>query len=141
MSSVLTSKQKLFCQYFVSGVETCGNGVQAYAKAYGYALSNNSKYQSAKSNANRLLRNPEVIKYIESLFEEQKLTADVVDQHLDFLIRQHENLSVKLQAIAVYYRYRQKQEGIVDQVGVLGKRASDLARRYVDIDALREEFL
>lgn len=133
MKGQLTSKQKLFCEYFVSGAETCGNGVKAYAEAYGYDLTNRSKYQSAKSNANRLLNMPAVNAHIEHLLEEQRLTPQAVDNQLDFLIRQNGNLPVKLQAITTYYRFRKKIDDTHPQVD-LSKQAVAAMRPFIDED-------
>lgn len=139
MEGKLTSKQKKFCQNFVSGVETCGNGVKAYADAYGYDLSNQSKYQSAKSNANRLLNTSEVNAYIEELLEAQRLTPHAVDNQLDFLIRQNGNLAVKLQAINTYYKFRKKIEDKPKE-SILSKRAAEMARTYMDKEDWDKEY-
>ena len=140
MNKQLNQKQKLFCHYYVAGFETCGNGVQSYAKAYGYNLADTNRYQSAKANANRLLNTPKINSYIEQLFEEKSLTDSAVDSQLDFLIRQNANLPVKLQAINTYYRFRSKKDSKEDFfVGAMSKQTALLASRYIDFDTWKKE--
>lgn len=86
MTEQLTLKHKLFCEFFASGAETCGNGVKSYARAYNYDLKNRSKYQSAKTNATRLLGNKKVSDYINKLLQERKLTPMFVDRQHHFPI-------------------------------------------------------
>lgn len=136
MEDQLTLKHKLFCEYFASGAETCGNGVRSYALAYNYNLGNKSKYQSAKTNATRLLGNKAVTAYINRLLQERKLTPAFVDRQLDFLIHQNANLPLKLQAINTFYKINGKTPD--EEVGhnLLSARAEMMARKFRDEDKL-----
>lgn len=131
MKVKLTTKQVLFCEYFTGGTETCGNALQSYALAYGFDLSNKSKYQSAKTNASRLLNNPAINAHIAVLLKRQKLSPELVDKQLELLIQQNANLTVKLNAINTYYKVHGKIRDEIHVSGLISERAKMLAKRYV----------
>lgn len=68
----LTIKQQRFCEEYVK----CGNGAEAYKRAY-----NVKKDETARVNASKLLTNTNVIEYINSLNNElrEKNIADIND--------------------------------------------------------------
>lgn len=133
----LTPKQRLFCENYVCNPETFANGAQSYALAYGYDVTEVSKYKSAKTNAHKLLLNPAINAYINELLEDKKLTRATVDTQLDFLISQNANLGVKLQAIALFYKFR--KEPAKEDISVLfSKREAELLARYVKRDGWEE---
>lgn len=141
MTVKLNVKQKLFCQYFASGVDTCGNGVQSYAKAYGYDLNDPSKYQSAKVNAHRLLNSVEIDEYISELLEELQITPEFIQSQLRFLILQNTNFAAKLGAIGMYLKYDHKFKKPIDERGSeLGRRGAELARRYMRPEEWETEY-
>lgn len=104
----LNLKQKLFCEYFASDKEFFGNGVQAYIEAYGIDISKKGAYNVAKANANRLLTNADILKYIDELFEAHGLNDTFVDKQLEKLIIQDAEFGVKLQAIKEYNVLKQR---------------------------------
>jgi hypothetical protein len=108
MKSSLSQKQKLFCQYYVSNAETAGNGVQAYALAYGYNLKEAGKYQSAKTNAYKLLQQEDITGYIDQLLEDAGLNDQYVAKQMAFLIRQNADLGIKRLAIADYLKFHHR---------------------------------
>jgi hypothetical protein len=110
----LNPLQRKFGKLYASEREFFGNGVQAYAKAYGIDLSTMGAYQSAKSAASRLLTNVNLLAYINELLE-VVLNEAHVDKQLAFLITQNADFSVKMAAIrefnALRKRITQKIEG------------------------------
>jgi hypothetical protein len=106
MAKALNEKQRAFCRLYALGKDTLGNGTQAYAEAYGYDLSDPTKYRSAKASAHKLLKQEKVNAYIDELLEDQGVDDRLVDRHMWLLITQNGDLSVKRQAISDYLRYR-----------------------------------
>lgn len=139
MKSELNSKQKKFCEYYVSNAETFANGVQAYGLAYGYDLNDKAKYNTAKTNANKLLGQAEVKAYIDRLLESQSLNPQYVAKQLAFLIQQNTNLSVKRLAIADYYRVFGLPKEPEKQSTLLTGRAAELAKKYTQATFVRSE--
>jgi hypothetical protein len=84
----LNPLQRKFGKLYASEREFFGNGVQAYAKAYGIDLSTRGAYQSVKSAASRLLTNVNLLAYINELLE-VVLNEAHVDKQLAFLITQN----------------------------------------------------
>jgi hypothetical protein len=110
----LNPLQRKFGKLYASDREFFGNGIQAYAKAYGIDLSTRGAYQSAKSAASRLLTNVNLLAYINELLD-LSLNEAHVDKQLAFLITQNANFSAKMAAIrefnALRNRMAQKSEG------------------------------
>ena len=98
----LNLKQKQFCQAYLSN-KYFGNGTLAYQEIY-----NVKNYNTAKTNASKLLTNTNIAEYIERLLVDMGLNDKMVDSQLAFLIKQNGNLNVKLQAIREYHRYNEK---------------------------------
>lgn len=94
----LTLKQRLFCEYYVSE-EYFGNAVQAYIKAYQPDQTKANWYKTAKACASENLSKPNLCSYINSLLEQEGLNDLFVDKQLLFLMSQHSDLGVKLNAI------------------------------------------
>jgi len=79
----LNNKQILFClEYIKNGC----NGTQAYINTY-----TKSTYDTAKSNANKLLKRDDVKQYIEHLKQEQynkcNIEIDEIQEHLITIVR------------------------------------------------------
>lgn len=142
MHSQLNAKQKKFCEYYVSSAETFANGVQSYALAYDYDLTDQNKYKSAKTNAYKLMEKPEIAEQIDKLLEAQTLNPQYVQKQLAFLIQQKVNLNVKRQAIADYFKYFGTPQKKEDQQApnMLSKRAAEMARSYMDRDKWDREY-
>ena len=103
----LNPLQRKFGKLYVSEREFFGNGVQAYAEAYGIDLSTRGAYQSAKSAASRLLTNVNLLAYINELLEVVLKEAHI-DKQLAFLITQHADFGAKLGAIKEFNALRQR---------------------------------
>ncbi len=103
----LNPLQRKFGKLYASEREFFGNGVQAYAKAYGIDLSTRGAYQSAKSAASRLLTNVNLLAYINELLE-VALNEAHVDKQLAFLITQNADFGAKLGAIREFNALRQR---------------------------------
>lgn len=133
MADRLSTKQRLFCEYFAFGTETCGNAVRSYALAYGHDLLEKKTYNACKASAHKLLQNEKVQDKIDSLLREQKLTPEFVDHQLGLLVRQNMNLPVKLQAINTYFRIHGTPKEPAEDVGrMLSERALELAKPFLD---------
>ncbi len=104
----LTLKRSRFCKLYTSATEFFGNGVQSYAEAYSIDLTNKSGYTVAQSNAYRLLRNAEILVYMNKLLDDMGLNDAHVDKQLAFLITQNAELSVKMSAIREFNKLRQR---------------------------------
>lgn len=103
----LNEKQKLFCKLYVSE-EFFGSGVDAYAKAYGLNLENQKDYNTAKSNAWKLLTNTYILSCINQELEDAGLNDNFVDKQLLFAITQNADLSSKVKAISEYNKLKQR---------------------------------
>lgn len=114
----LNDKQVKFCELYANGSQEdeipIGNGIQAYAKAYEINLAKPGAYNTAKSNAHRLLTNQNVLDYINHIFEHCGLNDADVDQQLLFAIKQNADFGSKVAAIKHYNELKgrvKKQEG------------------------------
>jgi len=107
MKNELNEKQMLFCKYYVSE-EFFGNGVKAYAKAYGIDIEDPKKYASARTRAWDLLTNIDICNQINSELEAAGLTDNFVDKQLLFVITQHSDLHAKMKAIEQYNKLKQR---------------------------------
>jgi phage terminase small subunit len=103
----LNEKQRLFCKLFVSK-EFFGSGVEAYAEAYRLDLGNQKEYNTAKSNAYKLLTNAYVLIRINEELEDAGLNDNFVDKQLLFAITQNADLSSKVKAISEYNKLKQR---------------------------------
>ena len=103
----LNPLQRKFGKLYASEREFFGNGVQAYAKAYGIDLSTRGAYQSAKTCAWRLLTNVDLLAYINELLE-VVLNEAHVDKQLAFLLTQNVDFGAKRGAIKEFNALRQR---------------------------------
>lgn len=95
----MTPRQILFCKYFVNDEEVFYNGTRSYAKAYNVNLElEPKKYNACKSNAQKLLTNTYIARYMHTLLEEI-LPDSGLDKELTKLIIQDQDLGVKVKAI------------------------------------------
>lgn len=101
-------EQEMFCQYYTSATEFFGNGVQSYAAAYNFDLTDRRQYQTAKNAAARLLTNPKVLRRINDLINAQGLNDANVDKQLFFLLTQNADFNAKLGAIREYNKLKQR---------------------------------
>ena len=108
IKSKLKLKHRKFCELYTTTREFFGNGVQAYAEAYGKDLRTRGAYQSAKTCAWRLLTNVDILAYINELLEGIGLNEAHVDKQLAFLITQNADFGAKLGAIKEYNALRQR---------------------------------
>ena len=106
----LNPLQRKFGKLYASDREFFGNGVQAYAEAYGIVLSTRGAYQSAKSAASRLLTNVNLLAYINKLLK-VVLNEAHVDKQLAFLITQNADFGAKLGAIREFNALRKRIVG------------------------------
>lgn len=109
----LNPKQKLFCEYYVSK-DFFGNGVQSYFAAYSGEGEEEITYDTAKSNAHRLLTNAYILEYINSMLDEAGLNDAFVDKQLLFLINQNAEFPSKIAAIKEYNKLKQRITDKVD---------------------------
>ena len=99
---VLTAKQELFCRLYAGEREFFGNGVQAYAEAYGIDINTKKGYNVAKIGAHENLTKPNLLERITEILEVNGLNDENVDKQLLFLICQHVDLGTKMRAIQEY---------------------------------------
>ncbi len=97
--SSLNEKQERFCKLYATDQEFFCNGVQAYIEAYNLPL---SRYNTAKSNAYRLLTNADILDRINELLELRGLNDSYVDKQLEKLVTQDADFKTKLGAIKEY---------------------------------------
>ncbi len=96
----LNLKQEQFCKYYM---EEKWNATQAYIRAY----SIKNKW-TAKANASRMLTNANVLNKIWELLNESWLNDFVVDMELLNMIKQDDNLNIKLRWISEYNKLRRR---------------------------------
>ena len=97
----LTTKQKLFCSYYVSP-EFFANWVRAYIEAF------ECEYDTAKNWASRLLKNDYIWLHIASLLDDAGFNDNNVDKQLLFLINQNVDFPSKRSAIAEYNKIKSR---------------------------------
>lgn len=98
----LTLKQEWFCKYYM---EEKWNATQAYIKAY----SVKNKW-TAKTNASRMLTNANIWIRIGELLNEEWLNDMNIDTELLGLVKQNDNLGIKLRAITEYNKLRKRYD-------------------------------
>lgn len=113
----LNEKQRLFCKYFVSQ-DFFGNGVEAYAEAYGKDLSNQKDYNTSKVQASKHLTNPNILSCINAELDAAGLNDNFVDKQLLFAITQNADISSKVKAISEYNKLKQR---IIDKNKLTGE--------------------
>ena len=106
-SSELNEKQTLFCKYYVSEDFFC-NGTKAYAKAYGFDLTDMKQYNVCKVSASELLTNPNISLRIQDEVEAIGLNDNFADKQLYITMLQNADLSSKVKAISEYNKLRQR---------------------------------
>jgi hypothetical protein len=105
-------QQELFCKLY-SGAddrELFGNGTKCYMKAYGCS------YLVAQGSASRLLRQTKIIARINELLEKEGFNDMNVDKQHLFLINQHKDFSVKMDAIREYNKVKGRGSNRVEIV-------------------------
>ena len=104
----LTMRQEKFCQLYALDTRFMGSWVQAYAEAYWMDKTSSTWYNTAKSNACRLLTNAYIYGRINDLLEEEGLNDQFVDKQLLYVISQHDDKSNKIAAIKEYNKLKQR---------------------------------
>jgi len=104
----LNPKQELFCQLYSSDREFYGNGVEAYAEAYGLDIKNPRTYKVAQVSASHQLSKVIICNRINELLEDGGLNDQFVDKQLKMLITQHEDKHVKLASIREYNKLKKR---------------------------------
>jgi hypothetical protein len=99
ISAGLSDKELAFCELYANSSTHRGNGVQCYAEAFGLNLANPGSYNSARVNASKLLTNVDVLKYIQSIFENDGLSEAAVLGELAFCVKQNADFGSKVAAI------------------------------------------
>jgi len=93
----LTEKEKAFCEFYcefgTKGIEAVYRaGYKAKTKAVAYSISSEN------------LRKPQILAYIDTLYEEFGFTDEEVMREHWFLIKQNADFSNKARAIDMYYK-------------------------------------
>lgn len=101
-SGKLTARQLRFCELYAGSEEFFANGVRAYAEAYGIDITSPKQYSVASSGACDTLKNPDILKKIDEIFQSRGLNDQYVDKQLEKLITQEVDFKVKLGAIKEY---------------------------------------
>jgi hypothetical protein len=114
IKSGLTAKQELFCQNFVSA-EFFGNGVQSYINAFKVDLKKPNAYNVAKTEASKLLTNPNLLTRINELLDTAGFNDSHVDKQLLLVITQNADFSSKVAGIREYNKLRGR---ITDKINV-----------------------
>lgn len=132
---ILNVKRELFCKLYASDREFFGNGVESYAEAYGFDLSNPAKYRAAAAGATRLLKDVNTLSRIHELLENVTLNDEWVDKQLGFVITQHADMASKMAGIREYNKLKGR---IIDKsIKLTGKVPQPLlggdTRKKVDI--------
>jgi hypothetical protein len=96
----LTLKQEQFCKYYM---EEKWNATQAYINAY--SIKNKS---TARTNASRMLTNANILNKIWELLNESWFNDFMIDIELLSLIKQEDNLNIKLRWIMEYNKLRRR---------------------------------
>lgn len=98
----LNTKQELFCKLYI---EYKGNWTKAYMEAY-----NSKTYETAKVGASRMISNEYIGERIYWLLKDAGYNDINIDMELAELIKQDENLGIKLRAIIEYNKLRRRYE-------------------------------
>ena len=117
----LTPKQERFAKLYSSDQEFFGNGVKTYIEVYKPDQSKKTWYKTACVTTSQILSNLKVCQRINELLEADGLNDQFVDKQLLHLITQHEDKSVKLQALK---EYNQMKNRITKHLDVTSKGVS-----------------
>jgi len=104
----LNPRQQKFCELYATEQEFFGNGVQSYAEAYNVDLKRKKGYNTARTNAHKLLTNTYILAYINKLLEDIALNEAHADKQLAFLMTQNADFSAKISAIKEFNALRQR---------------------------------
>ena len=113
----VTPKQKVFCTLYATTEEFFGNGVQSYVVAYDIDLSKQGQYSAAGAGASRLLKNPKVLAYIDSIMVKTGFNEAHADKQLSFLMTQNSELGVKLGAVRHFNDLKQRIKQKIEHIG------------------------
>jgi hypothetical protein len=104
----LNVNQEKFCFLYASDMDFFGSGVDAYCEAYNLNRNDPKDYNTARTNASRLLTNANILTRINELLENDKLNDAFVDKQLAFVVTQNADLSSKVAAIKEYNKLKSR---------------------------------
>ena len=99
----LTLKQELFCRNYASAREFFGNGTRSYMDAYQC-----ENADTARTEASKLLANPNICHRVASLLTLQGWNDEFVDKQNLFLIVQNADLKAKAAGIKIYNEVKKR---------------------------------
>lgn len=109
-------KHELFCKVYTEPwTSMYCNGSQSYAHVYWLDLTNQSKANTARTNAHKLLMDTYILKRIRQLLDLWWLNDESVDGELLLVIKQNAEMPSKVAAIREYNKLRQR---IIDKLDV-----------------------
>lgn len=109
----LNPKQRKFCECYARDPQNMANGMKCYQAAYGKHNPAN-EYQNDRQLASNLLKNSNVVVYINELLETDGLNDTFVDKQLLFLLSQQEDRNIKLGSIKEYNKLKSRIQEKVD---------------------------
>lgn len=98
----LTIKQERFCKLYILHIDYIWNWTKSYIKAFKNNKCDNKGYNTARTESSRLLTKANILTYMKDLLETNWLSDEFIDKQLFFLIKQNQNLSIKILAIRYY---------------------------------------
>lgn len=115
-------KEELFCQYYAKSGQAFGNQTRAYGLAYGKDFTDKRQATICSSLGNRLLGKVKILERCEVLMNE-RMSADDLDNELEWVARQRDNLHAKVSAISeankvrgrITTKIKHKFEGVGDE--------------------------
>lgn len=111
-------RHEYFCQLFATSREFFGNGLQAYAEAYGKDLSDPRQYATARTNSSNLLMDADILARVDQLIEAGGLNDQHVDKQLYLLVTQNADFKAKGVGIAEYNKLKKR---ITDKLEITHK--------------------
>lgn len=100
---VLTEQEELFCQTYVLQM---GNGRAAAEAAYNIDKNKKNWKDTCSAIASENLRKPKLLERIREILDFEALTDEVVDNELQFLIKQSHDLSAKRGGLEIYNKLK-----------------------------------
>lgn len=105
----LNLKQKEFCDIYLSA-EHLGNGIDSYAIAYNIDTSKPIGYNTARTNASKLLTNANILLYMNDKLDETGFNDANADAQLTFVMKQNADFGSKVAAIKEYNKLKGRIE-------------------------------
>jgi len=103
MPKLKNPNQERFCKFYATKKEFFGNGMESYAKAYGFNLKKNPKdWNVCRAAASRLLRDLKICMRITELIELSGFNDQHMDKQLFFMATQYHDGKAKISAVKEY---------------------------------------